>query len=556
MPTKTPGPETFTKTKTRKTASLNQNIPKTQNSKTGDPSNHVTPKRPARKPKQQNPEFLNPEEGGTNPQASMVDENGDWLIEEVPLEDPLEILVDPTLAVELTEDPVRLYLKEIGQIDLLDADSEFRLAARIAADSHIHNLASQNKFKVDDPEYYQVLFSLIAQDLGVSWEQFLLDLKQYSTDESPPDLSLILAEAQMLRRNWYFDEPSYLRSYLDNGRWGKDTRWDVLVRQVFRVFIDFYLLPSQTSEKIFKFTQKKNTLPPQSQIKKFIQLEKDLSMEMRGISWRSEEANQTLIRTNLRLVVSIAKRFLGRGISFLDLIQEGNLGLLRAVSKFDPTRGFKFSTYATWWIRQSISRYIAEQARTIRIPVHLFEAITRLLRVQRSMVQKLGREATNEELALEAGILSEEDVTAIKKAKENQQPLDPELERRLSWAAAKVQRILQSAEEPVSLERPVGDEDSSQLGDFIEDYDALAPMDAAAREMLREQVQNALAALSERERQVLELRFGLIDGKDHTLEEVSRYFNVTRERIRQIEAKALRKLRHPSRSRYLKEYLS
>ena len=302
--------------------------------------------------------------------------------------------------------------------------------------------------------------------------------------------------------------------------------------------------------------QKKNALPPQSQIKKFIQLEKDLSMEMRGISWRSEEANQTLIRTNLRLVVSIAKRFLGRGISFLDLIQEGNLGLLRAVSKFDPTRGFKFSTYATWWIRQSISRYIAEQARTIRIPVHLFEAITRLLRVQRSMVQKLGREATNEELALEAGILSEEDVTAIKKAKENRQPLDPELERRLSWAAAKVQRILQSAEEPVSLERPVGDEDSSQLGDFIEDYDALAPMDAAAREMLREQVQNALAALSERERQVLELRFGLIDGKDHTLEEVSRYFNVTRERIRQIEAKALRKLRHPTRSRYLKEYLS
>ena len=556
MPIKTTGQETVTMTKTRKTAASNQDTPKTQDLKPGHPSGNTSPKRPTRKPRLQNPELLDTEDGGTNSPVSMVDENGDWLLEDVPLEDSLEILVNPTLAVELSEDPVRLYLKEIGQIDLLDADSEFRLAARIAADSHIHNLASQNKFKLDDPEYYQTLFSLIAQDLGISWEQFLLDLRQYSADDSPPDLSLILAEGQMLRRNWYFDEPSYLRSYLDNGKWGKDKRWDILVRQVFRVFLDFYLLPTLTSEKILKYTQKKNTLPTLAQIKKYIQSEKDLSTEMRGISWRSEEANQTLIRTNLRLVVSIAKRFLGRGISFLDLIQEGNLGLLRAVSKFDPTRGFKFSTYATWWIRQSISRYIAEQARTIRIPVHLFEAITRLLRVQRSMVQKLGREATNEELALEAGILSEEDTAAIKKAKLNQQPLDAELERRWSWATAKVQRVLQSAEEPVSLERPVGDEDSSQLGDFIEDYDALAPMDAAAREMLREQVQNALAALSERERQVLELRFGLIDGKDHTLEEVSRYFNVTRERIRQIEAKALRKLRHPSRSRHLKEYLS
>jgi len=485
-------------------------------------------------------------------EAQLSQSREDW--GEVTPEDPLEILEDPTIALELSEDPVRLYLKEIGQIHLLDADSEFRLAARIEAKVRVDTLAVHSKLARTADGHFRQLFAGIINDLLTSWVRLQEDAQRIGNTECP-DLALTLAEAQLLRRSWQAEEPSYLRSYLDNGRWGKDAIWEELVRHAYALFLGLYLLPESISSPLLKKLNETATMPDAAWFKRRVPEDAALKAEIEGINRRAEEANQTLIRANLRLVVSIAKRYLGRGISFLDLIQEGNLGLLRAVSKFDSTRGFKFSTYATWWIRQSISRYIAEHARTIRIPVHLFEAITRLLRIQRQLVQVLGREPTQEELALESDLLSPEDATEIKRARETNQPIDAELQKRWSWATIKVQRILQSAEEPISLERPVGDEESSQLGDFIEDDDALEPMDAAAREMLREQVQNALAALSERERQVLELRFGLIDGKDHTLEEVSRYFNVTRERIRQIEAKALRKLRHPTRSRHLREYL-
>jgi RNA polymerase primary sigma factor len=493
-----------------------------------------------------------------------IDEEGIALeqndLDSISQEDPAEILQDPKIISEIGEDPVRLYLKEIGNIDLLTADQEFWLATRLEALKRLDLLARQhplargdNTENDEDTISTRRIYRALYEDMTTSWTRVVEDTERLGYD--CPDLGSILIEAQMLRETWHSDKPSYLRAYLDNGLWGRDDLWNVVARNAFAVFLYLYTLPEETASSLMKYIGKRDKLPSETTFMRYLPKTQILLDEIDKIHERNEEAYHAIIRANLRLVVSVAKRYIGRGSSFLDLIQEGNIGLLRAVSKFDPTRGYKFSTYATWWIRQSISRSIADQARTIRIPVHIFESLNRLLRIQRDLIQKLGREPTSEDIALEAGYLEPDDIQAILRSLEDSTPVEEDIRQRWNRATAKVNRIMRAMEEPMSLDSPVGNEDSSQLGDFIEDEDAQEPMDAAAREMLRESVKDALAVLSDRERQVLELRFGLIDGKDHTLEEVGQYFNVTRERIRQIESKALRKLRHPTRSRHLRDFL-
>ncbi|HSQ39979.1 MAG TPA: sigma-70 family RNA polymerase sigma factor, partial [Anaerolineales bacterium] len=470
--------------------------------------------------------------------------------EEDLLENPFKFRTHEASA-ELSDDPVRLYLREIGLVKLLDVDSEFRLSTCIEAERLLLTWRRRPLRKGVGPACS--VYHALIHELDTSWNRLSEDAEHLEADL--PDLALALVEAQSLHAGWETSAPSYLRSYLASDLWGHDRLWDNLVQKAFSVFLCLYLLPSSYADWLLTHIRAHHALPTLRTMYAHLPEDSVIEAELDAVHLRAEDAHQSLVRANLRLVVSVAKRYLGRGIPFLDLIQEGNLGLLRAINKFDPRRGFKFSTYATWWIRQSINRSIAEQARTIRIPVHLFESITRILRAQHQLTQELGRDPSPEELALEVGYLPTSDVQAILRAHAENGPLDPAIQHHLEMATRRVGRVLRSAEDPVSLDGPVGNDTTSQLEDFIPDDESLSPLDAAVREMLREQIQHALEALTERERQVLELRFGLADGQNHTLDEVSAFYNVTRERIRQIEAKALRKLRHPTYTRQLRDYL-
>jgi RNA polymerase sigma factor RpoD-like protein len=476
---------------------------------------------------------------------------------EEPTAEELEALSADMIGID---DPVRMYLKEIGKVALLTAEEEVVLAKAIELGEQLvdepwkgilslhewtlHNTESKTRtakpqhrlplgeeahrlvrdaitageaadLLVDPPDFHLVRAGRDALSDGT--KQLLKEARKLlegynGSGHSPESFITLLDWADAAVHNGDLDSRDNpgLRAIYD---WTREAvAWPALER----------LVESGREADLLKRMGYDPSVPKNTKLR-------DRKGELVRIG---RDAREQLTSANLRLVVSIAKKYIGRGMSFLDLIQEGNIGLIRAVEKFDYEKGFKFSTYATWWIRQAITRAIADQARTIRIPVHMVETINRLIRVSRGLLQELGREPTVEEIA-----------EAMSKGQEVQ--VTPE----------KVREIIKVSQEPVSLETPIGEEEDSHLGDFIEDRGALAPAEAASHQLLKEQVEAVLDSLTGRERRVLQLRFGLEDGRARTLEEVGKEFNVTRERIRQIEAKALRKLRHPSRSRKLKDYL-
>ncbi len=359
---------------------------------------------------------------------------------------------------ELANDPVRMYLKEIGQVQLLDSDQEIWLSVQMSS----HHTVTRTRAALSRDGQTATERDLLAEIYGQmeqAWKDVLMLSEAFGID--PPDFVALVEEALHLREHWWGQHKSYLHHYLDLREWGRDEDWARLARRLFAVFEVLYLVPVSLQQQIVTFYHRYNKPPSARTFAGWLDAIDDhiLHVELNVVAHRAEEASTALTRANLRLVVSVAKKYMGRGITFLDLIQEGNIGLLRAVEKFDHTKGYKFSTYATWWIRQAISRAIADQSRTIRIPVHMVETINRLMRIQRRMTQELGREPSVEELALEMEMLDDADTVAIREVVNAGGRLDPSLQRKLRRATAKVRRVMRISQDPMSLDMPVGQEE-------------------------------------------------------------------------------------------------
>jgi len=464
-----------------------------------------------------------------------------------------ELAVLPLSSPELPSDPVRIYLREIGRVPLLDANQEMQLAIKMTAGDYLGTIEEQLAKELKRSLMGSEVMAEVLRFLTSDWQAVQEACGELSI--TPPSMLSLIEEAQALRSSSVGDQEPYLYLFLDGRELEGNKEWDELAGKLFDVCAGLYIMPYGSLRFLRNYYEKTEVLPSVELFTEGLVSERSLAKHMSQVRGRSVEAKQALTRANLRLVVSVAKKYLGRGISILDLIQEGNLGLLKAVDKFDHTKGYKFSTYATWWIRQAINRSIADKARTIRIPVHMVETVNRALWASRRLTQELGREPTLEEVALEMGRLSDQEKHAIEATWAAGEHLDPALQRRLRREAAEVRRILRMAQEPMSLEKPMGSEKDSSLGDFIEDETVPGPVDATSHHLLKEQIKDMLDQLTDREREVLEKRFGLEDGQSRSLEDVGESLGVTRERVRQIEAKALRKLRHPTRRRQLQDYL-